>query len=154
VIVGTNELSSLQGTVAMVDGGFDPLHAGHVEYFRAAAELGVPVLCNVTGDAYVSTKHPPLLREQDRAAVIDAIRYIDYVHVSGMSTADVLRRLRPRYYVKGADWRDRLPEEELEVCRSAGIDVVFLDTVTNSSTSLILDLVARLSKEKDADSDR
>jgi D-beta-D-heptose 7-phosphate kinase/D-beta-D-heptose 1-phosphate adenosyltransferase len=154
VIVGTDELSSLQETVAMVDGGFDPLHAGHIEYFRAATELGAPVLCNITGDSYVSQKHPPLLAEQERAAVIDAIRYIDYVHVSGTSTAEVLRLLRPSHYVKGADWRNRLPEEELEVCRLAGINVVFLDTVTNSSTSLIFDLVARLSKEKDADSDR
>lgn len=154
MIVATDELERLHGLVAMVDGGFDPIHAGHVEYFRAASELGAPVLCNVSGDVYVSRKHPPLLPEAERAAVIDAFRWIDYVHISSTTTADVLARLRPRYYVKGADWRDRLPPEELEVCASAGIEVVYLDTVTNSSTGLIQDLVARLTKEQHADSDR
>ena len=76
----------------MVDGGFDPLHAGHVAYFRAAAELGVPVLCNVSGDHYVATKHAPLLPEDERAAVIAAIRYVDHVHVSQTTTEEVLRR--------------------------------------------------------------
>ena len=95
MIVATDDLPSLQRKVAMVDGGFDPLHAGHVAYFRAVAELGVPVLCNVSGDEYVSRKHPPLLREAERVEVIDAIRYIDYVHLSHTSTVAVLRKLRP-----------------------------------------------------------
>ena len=34
----------------MVDGGFDPLHEGHIAYFAAAAELGVPVLCNLASE--------------------------------------------------------------------------------------------------------
>lgn len=153
MIVTTEELESLAGKVAMVDGGFDPLHAGHIEYFRATAELGAPVLCNVSGDQYVSRKHPPLLVEDDRVAVIDAIRHIDYVHLSRTTTAEVLDRLRPRYYVKGDDWRDRLPSEEIEVCRARGVEIVFLATVTNSSSDLIGDLVARMNKEKDADED-
>ena len=65
--------------VAMVDGAFDPLHHGHIAYFKAARELGAPVLCNLASDRYVRTKHRPLLTETQRATVIDAIRYIDYV---------------------------------------------------------------------------
>jgi cytidyltransferase-like protein len=154
VIVATEGLAELAGRVAMVDGGFDPLHGGHVEYFRAAAELGTPVLCNVSGDVYVSRKHPPLLPEDERAAVIDSIRHISYVHVSHTTTAEVLGLLRPRYYVKGADWRDRLPAPELEACEAAGVEVVFLDTVTNSSTKLVERLLARMTKETDAYRDR
>ncbi len=45
----------------MVDGGFDPLHGGHIAYFRAARELGRPLLCNLSGDDYVRAKHEPLL---------------------------------------------------------------------------------------------
>jgi bifunctional ADP-heptose synthase (sugar kinase/adenylyltransferase) len=110
-----------------------------VAYFEAAAALGLPVLCNVAADEWVARKHAPLLPQADRGVVLDAIRSIAYVHLSRTSTADVLRELRPRYYAKGADWRDRLPEEELEVCRSAGIEVVFLETVTNSSTRILAD---------------
>jgi cytidyltransferase-like protein len=137
MIVSTVELAGLGGTVAMVDGGFDPLHAGHIAYFRAAAELGLPVLCNVSPDDWVERKHPPLLPQAERVQVIDAIRWIDYTHVSAVPTVEVLRLAAPRCYVKGADWRDRLPEAEASVCYDLGIDVVFLDTVIDSSSEIL-----------------
>jgi cytidyltransferase-like protein len=137
VIVPTEELSSLAGRVAMVDGGFDPLHPGHVAYFREAASLGIPVLCNVSSDDWLGRKHRPLLRQRERAIVIDAIRWIDYVHLSRTTTADVLRLLQPRFYVKGADWQERLPAEERLVCEELGIELAFLDTVIDSSTAIL-----------------
>jgi cytidyltransferase-like protein len=137
MILATSELPGLRSRVAMVDGGFDPLHAGHVTHFKEAAALGVPLLCNLASDEYVARKHRPLLPQAERATVIDAIRYIDYVHPSQTTTANVLSALQPRYYVKGADWRGRLPAEEEAICAEAGIEVVFLDTVTNSSSAIL-----------------
>jgi len=137
VILRTDQLGPFRGTVAMVDGGFDPLHAGHVAYFRGAAALGAPVLCNLAPDAYVARKHRPLLPQAERAAVIDAIRWIDLVHLSQGSTEDALRALAPRLYVKGADWRGRLPAEQLEICAAQGTEVVYLDTVLGSSSALL-----------------
>jgi cytidyltransferase-like protein len=137
VIVATEDLGRYRGAVTMVDGGFDPLHPGHIAYFRAAAELGLPVLCNLCPDAWVARKHPPLLGQADRAAVVDAIRYVDYTHPATFTTAEVLRRLAPRHYAKGVDWRDRLPEEELAACADLGVDVVYLDTVVDSSTGIL-----------------
>ena len=138
MIVPTAQLGDLRGTVAMVDGGFDPLHGGHVAYFREAAGLGVPVLCNLASDAYVSRKHAPLLPQAERAEVLDAIRFLDYVHPSQTTTAEVLSLLAPRFYVKGDDWRHReLPAEEVEVCRQTGTEIVYLDTVRNSSSAIL-----------------
>lgn len=137
MIVATSELYSLAGAVAMVDGGFDPLHAGHVAYFRAARALGYPVLCNVSGDRYVRTKHEPLLPEHQRVVILDALRDIDYVHLSNDTTASVLRQLRPWGYVKGSDWRGRLPAEELKLCDELGIEVRYVDTVKDSSSRLL-----------------
>jgi cytidyltransferase-like protein len=121
----------------MVDGGFDPIHAGHVRYFSAAAALGPPVLCNVAPDAWIAEKHPPLLRQEERGEVLDAFRSIEYVHLARSPTVDVLLELRPRYYAKGADWMDRLPEAEREACERWGVELVFLDTVTSSSTAIL-----------------
>ena len=137
MIVETSELDGYRDAVTLVDGGFDPLHAGHVAYFRAAAELGLPVLCNVSSDRYVSTKHAPLLPQADRVALIDAIRWIDLVHASDRPSVEVLALVRPRFYAKGADWRGRLPDEELEVCARERIEVVYLDTVLDSSTAIL-----------------
>jgi cytidyltransferase-like protein len=137
VIVTAERLASLASQVAMVDGGFDPLHPGHVAYFRAAAELDAPVLCCVASDDWVARKHPPLLTQDQRVELIDAIRYVDYTYASPSTTEDVLRALRPRYYVKGADWRGRLPAIQEEICKNAGTQIVFLDTVFDSSTAIL-----------------
>ena len=138
MIVRFDQLKEYRGRVAMVDGAFDPMHRGHIEYFRAAAEqLGVPLLCNVASDRYVSTKHPPLLPEDQRAAVVDAIRYITYTHINGFDTETILRELQPRYYVKGKDWEGRLPPDQVAICGECGIEVVYLDTVFDSSSRLL-----------------
>jgi cytidyltransferase-like protein len=140
VILSFEELPQYRHVVAMVDGAFDPLHVGHIEYFRAARELGLPLLCNVASDRYVRTKHRPLLPETQRAAIIDAIRYIDYVHIYQIDTETVLRQLQPRYYVKGSDWRERgLPPEQSVICQEHGIGIVYLDTVLDSSSRLLKD---------------
>ena len=139
MILDFARLKDYRGSVAMVDGAFDPLHRGHVEYFRAAAEkLDVPLLCNVASDRYIRTKNrPPLLPEDQRAAVIDAIRYISYTHINQFDTETILRELRPKYYVKGSDWRGRLPAEQVSICREHGVEVVYLDTVFDSSTRIL-----------------
>jgi cytidyltransferase-like protein len=137
MIIPTDALAGHRGAVTMVDGAFDPIHPGHVSYLEAAAGLGPPVLCNVSPDSYVARKHRPLLVQAERAVVLDALRFVDYTHLASGSTNDVLQALRPRYYAKGADWRDRLPDEELATCREHGVEIVFLDTVLASSTGLL-----------------
>lgn len=137
MIVATADLPGYRGQVTLVDGGFDPLHHGHVAYLEAAAGLGLPVLCNVSADKYVARKHPPFLDQAERAAIIDAIRWVDYTHLSTVATDEVLRLLEPRYYAKGADWRGHLPGDELATCAERGIEVVYLDTVLDSSSVIL-----------------
>lgn len=147
MILTFEQLKDYRKQVAMVDGAFDPLHRGHIEYFRAAAEqLDVPLLCNVASDRYVESKHPPLLPEGQRAAIVDAIRFITYTHINQFDTETILRELQPKYYVKGKDWEDRLPPEQVEICREHGIEVVYLDTVFDSSTRILNDMMKQLSQ--------
>jgi cytidyltransferase-like protein len=147
MIVGWDDLPEFRGRVNMVDGGFDPLHAGHIAYFRAAAELGLPLLCCVAPDAWVARKHRPLLPQAERAEIVDAIRHVEYTHPSQATTAAALQQLRPRLYVKGSDWRGRLPAEEQDVCARHGVEVVYVDTVVNSSTAVLERFLAVRGKE-------
>lgn len=129
--------------VAMVDGCFDPLHRGHIEYFRAASQLGLPLLCNVASDQYVSTnKHVPFLPEEQRAVIIDSISYIAFTHINRLTTTAVLSELQPRYYVKGKDWKDRLPSEQIDICHQFGIEIIYLDTVLDSSARLLQNYIS------------
>jgi cytidyltransferase-like protein len=137
MIIGYKELRQHRGKVAMVDGAFDPLHHGHIEYFTRAREVGGTLLCNIAPDSYTSAKHPPLLPAARRAEVIDALKPIDYTHVSPVDTETVLRELQPTHYIKGKDWEGNLPPEQVRICEEHGIQIVFLDTVRDSSTQLL-----------------
>lgn len=140
MILRFDELKQYRKQVAMVDGAFDPLHRGHIEYFKAAAgQLDTPLLCNVASDRYVRTKHAPLLPEDQRAAIVDAIRFISYTHINQFDTETILRELQPKYYVKGNDWHGRLPPEQVRICGEHGIEVVYLDTVVDSSSRILRD---------------
>ena len=139
MIVTTEQLHKYVGQLAMVDGSFDPLHDGHIAYFRAAAAVGHPLLCNIASDKWTSSKHRVLLSQQQRGVVIDAIKYVSFVHLSATTTLNVLELLQPKVYIKGSDWvaRGGVPSDEKEICQKLGIEIMYLDTVTNSSSRLL-----------------
>lgn len=137
MIIDFPGLEQLRGLVTMVDGGFDPLHVGHIAYFRQAKSLGLPLLCNLTADTYVQKKHPVLLPQSARAQVIDELKSVDFVHGSDLTTAEILDEVRPKFYVKGKDWEGRLPDREISVCKDHNIEIVYLDTVLDSSSSIM-----------------
>ena len=139
MIVTTDQLHKYVGQLAMVDGSFDPLHDGHIAYFRAAAAVGHPLLCNIASDKWTSSKHRVLLSQQQRGVVIDAIKYVSFVHLSATTTLNVLELLQPKVYIKGSDWvaRGGVPSEEKEICQKLVIEIMYLDTVTNSSSRLL-----------------
>ena len=150
MILSTEQLREYVGQLAMVDGSFDPIHDGHIGYFRAASQFGLPVLCNVASDSWTVSKHPVLLTQNQRGIVLDSIRYLSFVHLSQVSTRDVLRLLQPKMYVKGNDWiaRGGVPTEEQQLCDELGIEVKYLETVTNSSSKLLADWAATPNQEK------
>jgi len=139
MLINADEKQILPREFAMVDGCFDPLHRGHVEYFQRARALNRPLLCNAASDAYILRRkaRPPLLPETDRLIVLDAIRWIDYTCLAHHSTAWSLQHFRPRFYVKGSDWRGKLPAEEMKICDELGIEVVYVDCPRDSSTRIL-----------------
>ena len=145
----TDQLPQYRQQLAMVDGSFDPIHDGHIGYFKAASELGVPLLCNVAPDSWTATKHPVFLEQEQRGIVLDAIRYISFVHLANIATVEVLRLLQPMFYIKGNDWvaRGGVPNAEAAVCAEFGIEVVYLPTVTNSSSKILSEWVGQNEKK-------
>ena len=146
MLLDVNGIHLLPPAFALVDGCFDPLHRGHIEYFQLARSLGWPLLCNLACDAYILSRkgRPPLLPQEDRLRVVNAIRYVDFTCLAEHSTAWSLEHFRPRCYVKGADWRGRLPAEEVRICGERGIEIVYLDCPRDSSTRLLQAFIEKL----------
>jgi D-beta-D-heptose 7-phosphate kinase/D-beta-D-heptose 1-phosphate adenosyltransferase len=66
--------------VVLVTGGFDPLHSGHIEYFKAAKKLGHKLVVGVNSDEWLTRKKGrPFMLIKDRVAIIQALEIVDQV---------------------------------------------------------------------------
>ncbi|MCG3136596.1 MAG: Bifunctional protein HldE [Phycisphaerae bacterium] len=99
-------------SVVFTNGCFDLLHRGHVEYLREAAELADILVIGLNTDASVQRqlKGPerPVVKEDDRAALLSALEAVDYVVFFDEDTpAKLIEAIRPNVLAKGADWANR-----------------------------------------------
>jgi D-beta-D-heptose 7-phosphate kinase/D-beta-D-heptose 1-phosphate adenosyltransferase len=66
--------------VVLVTGGFDPLHSGHIEYFKAARQLGHKLVVGLNSDAWLTRKKGrPFMPFEERAAIIKNLKMVDEV---------------------------------------------------------------------------
>jgi cytidyltransferase-like protein len=66
--------------IVLITGGFDPLHSGHIAYFKAAKELGDILVVGVNSDAWLTRKKgSPFMPYKERAAIVRNIVGVDYV---------------------------------------------------------------------------
>ncbi len=135
--------------VVFTNGCFDLLHAGHAALLEQAAALGDILVVGLNSDSSVRRlKGPrrPLIHEQQRAALLAALRAVDYVVLFDEETPlELIEALLPDVLVKGEDY----PLSEIvgrEVVEGRGGKVVRLPLVTGLSTTT---LVERLREEVD-----
>ena len=66
--------------VVLVTGGFDPLHSGHIAYFKAARELGDHLVVGVNSDEWLTRKKGrPFMSFEERCAIIKELTVVDRV---------------------------------------------------------------------------
>jgi D-beta-D-heptose 7-phosphate kinase / D-beta-D-heptose 1-phosphate adenosyltransferase len=133
------------GRVVATGGCFDLLHAGHVGMLAAARQLGDCLVVCLNSDASVRRlkgADRPLVPEEERAAVLRALRSVDAVEVFDEDTpAEALARIRPDVFAKGGDYApDELPEAR--VLERWGGEVAILPYLEGRSTTRLLEDVA------------
>lgn len=118
--------------VVAVSGGFDPIHPGHIRYFKAAKALGDKLLVILNNDNWlIKKKRFNFMSEKERKEVLEAIRYVDEVVITrhpkntdDISVSEALIRLKPDIFANGGDRKaDNIPEYQL--CKKLGIKMVF-----------------------------
>jgi len=66
--------------IVLVTGGFDPLHSGHIEYFKAAKKLGDRLVVGLNSDEWLTRKKGrPFMPYSERAAIIKELKDVDEV---------------------------------------------------------------------------
>ena len=154
-VVSVDELLALRATwkgagrtVVWTNGCFDLLHVGHLAGLAAARALGDVLIVGINADAAVRRlKGParPVVAEQDRAALLSALRPVDYVVVFGQDTPEaILERVRPDIACKGADYggADGKPIPERAVVEAHGGRVAILPIVPGRSTTRLVEALA------------
>lgn len=110
--------------VVLTTGGFDPLHSGHIEYFKEAKKLGDILVVGVNSDEWLSRKKgQPFMNVNERVSIIKSLAVVDSVIVfndNDGTAKDAIRYCLDAYsdseviFANGGDrTKTNIPEMEL-----------------------------------------
>ena len=135
--------------VIVVSGGFDPLHSGHISYFKDASEYGDRLIVALNSDDWLKRKKGkyfmPFL---ERKSIIENLRNVDEVIDfeddelgSSINALEKVKELHPEdeiYFANGGDRdKENIPEMSVD-----GINFLFSvggDDKKNSSSWILKD---------------
>ena len=128
-------------TFAATNGCFDILHAGHVKYLQKTKSLADYCIVMLNSDKSVKLikgNGRPVNNENDRAEILSALSCVDYVVLfEGESPRELLDKIRPDIYTKGADYTlETLPERDTVIKNN--IKTVFIEYIEGKSTTDII----------------
>ncbi len=127
--------------IGYTTGVFDMFHIGHLNILRRAKEQCDMLVVGVTTDqlCYQRKHKYPIICEQDRMQIVEAIRYVDQV----IPQAD-MEKIRPVVELNadvvfvGSDWKgtEAWNQYEKEFAQH-GCSVVYLDHTDGISSTLL-----------------
>jgi D-beta-D-heptose 7-phosphate kinase/D-beta-D-heptose 1-phosphate adenosyltransferase len=134
--------------VVFTNGCFDLLHAGHIHLLREARRYGDLLVIGINDDASVRRLKGhgrPLLLASERAQVLSALDWVDFVVVFEDATPKkLIQKIRPDVLVKGATYA---PEEVVghEIVEHYGGKVEVIPLLEGSTTAS--EILARATRE-------
>lgn len=113
--------------IVVASGYFNPLHVGHIRYFKEAKKLGTKLIVIINTDEQAKIKGSTLfMEEKERAEIISSLKFVDDVVMSidkDKTVRKTLELIKPDIFTKGGDSTlDNVPEKE--VCERLGIKIV------------------------------
>jgi len=91
--------------VVLVTGGFDPLHSGHIAYFKAARELGDHLVVGVNSDKWLTRKKGrPFMPFEERCAIIKELACVDEIIGFNDSDNSACAAIMQVLSTKGSSW--------------------------------------------------
>lgn len=123
--------------IVFTNGVFDVIHKGHVFYLHQARQLGDLLILGLNTDVSVKRlkgNDRPINNESDRAFVLSAFYFIDYIVLFSDDTPyELIKTIQPDILVKGSDYK-----VENVVGREFAKETVLIDFQSGySSTNII-----------------
>ena len=134
-------------SIALANGCFDLLHAGHIRYLQGAAAEADRLIVAVNDDGAVAQlkgSGRPIMPAADRVELLAALRAVDYAVVfSDLNVGRLLILIKPDVHCKGTDYTvDSVPERA--VVQAYGGRTAIVGDVKNHATR---DLLAKIAGE-------
>lgn len=110
-----------------VSGGFDPIHKGHIQMIREAAEYGQVIVILNSDDWLVRKKGYKFMSFEERAYIAGSIKgvtIVTSVDDTDGTVCKALERFKPDYFANGGDRYDT-NTPEMEVCQRLGIELLW-----------------------------
>ncbi|MEE8436482.1 MAG: D-glycero-beta-D-manno-heptose-7-phosphate kinase [bacterium] len=130
--------------VAFTNGCFDLLHAGHIQYLRDSRERGDVLIVGLNSDASVRRlkgEGRPVIGEEDRAHLLTALAFVDYVVIFEEDTPlEMIRAIQPHVLTKGEDYTVEAVVGH-DLVGQWGGEVALIPLKENRSTSAIIDKI-------------
>jgi D-beta-D-heptose 7-phosphate kinase / D-beta-D-heptose 1-phosphate adenosyltransferase len=126
--------------IVFTNGCFDILHRGHVEYLKASRAEGDILVLGLNADSSVRKlkgDSRPVVSEDDRAYILSALSFIDYVVIFDEETPyELIKLIKPDILTKGADYEGK----EVVGSDIAGV-VKLIDFVEGKSTTKTIEKI-------------
>ena len=106
-----SSLKKRKKEIVFTNGCFDLVHYGHIKYLERCKKLGDVLVVGLNSDSSVKKikgRGRPVTGEAERAAVIAALEFVDYVTIFGAKTPlGLIRAVSPDIIAKGGDWKKK-----------------------------------------------
>jgi rfaE bifunctional protein nucleotidyltransferase chain/domain len=133
--------------IAFTNGCFDILHVGHVRYLRAAKKTADVLVLALNSDSSVRSikgEERPLVSEEERAEILAAMEFIDFVTIfPELTPLELINYLKPDIIIKGGDW----PEDKVvgrDDVKKWGGRVILIPEVEGKSTTNIVEKIKKV----------
>ena len=136
-----SQAKSTGKTVVFTNGCFDLIHGGHIEFLQKAKSLGDILVVGLNSDSSVRSlkgKERPIKSQEERANILSALKYVDYISIFYEDTPeDLIREVRPDILVKGNDY-SIAEVAGREIVEGYGAHVQLIPVVKGLSTTNIV----------------
>lgn len=145
-----NELDPLRKNgkkIAFTNGCFDILHIGHIRYLREAKKTADILVLAINSDASVKKikgEKRPLVPQEDRAEIMAALEFIDFVTIFDETTPlELINLLKPDVLIKGGDWAQDKVVGRDEIKKWGG-KLTLIPEINGKSTTSIVDKIRQV----------
>lgn len=149
VVLLLNQLRSRGKTVALLNGSFDLLHAGHLHILYEASKVADILVVALNTDESIKrykSESRPIISLQDRLEMVSALSFVDYVTwFAEDDPRELIQIIRPDVHVNGVEYG--IACIEASTVKECGGRLHLVDRIPGLATSTVIKTIQNLGDE-------